>query len=323
MKQLRSIFVGVGGRGRWPLEEATPERGFTPVALVDPNADNLTEAKKLMGELPAFAELGPALEQVEADAVIICSPTIYHVPLAKEALAAGQHVLVEKGMAPDLTSARDLVATVEASGLACSVAQNYRYHAMERTIGRLLHDENDPHYLGQPFLIEYVQHRVRPVPRTLTYPFASLWDMSCHHFDTLHYWLGAGFADVAGCAYAAPWSAYEHPNNTSFHLRHQSGCQVVYTHTHDAAASDLRIRVHGERGACFVDGSDVRFSPRPEANFGANQWQEVPLAPEPGLVGVLADFHAQVCEGKEPGISARNNLAVMELCDRAQRACEI
>lgn len=322
MKVLKSIFVGVGGRGRWPLKVAVPERGFSPVALVDPNASNLEAAKEVVGALPTFAELGRALDSMEADVVIICSPTVYHVPLAKQALAAGKHVLVEKGMAPDVAAARDLVTTVEASGLACSVAQNYRYHAMERTIGRLLHQEQDPHYLGQPFLIEYVQHRVRPEPHTLSYPYASLWDMSCHHFDTLHYWLGAGFEDVNGCAYAAPWSAYENPNNTSFHLQHQSGCQVIYTHTHDAAASDLRLRLHGERGACFVDGSSIRFSLRPKKNFGTHEWQEVPLADEPGLAGVLADFHTQVCAGIEPGIGARSNLAVMELCARAQQACE-
>ena len=322
MKILKSIHVGVGGRGMWPIEEAMPDRGFQPVALVDPNADSMAKAMEVIGEVPCFADLGDALEQVEADVVIICSPTIYHVPLAKQALAAGKGVLVEKGMAPDIETANELVDTVEQTGLACSVAQNYRYSADNQTIGRLLHDKDDPHYIGRPFLIEYVQHRVRPVPRTLTYPFASLWDMSCHHFDNLHFWLGTGFEQISGSAYAAPWSAYEHPNNTSFEMSHKSGCKVIYTHTHDATASELRIRIHGERGAVFIDDERMRFSPCPDENFGANQWEDVPLSPDLGMAGLLADFHKQVCEGVEPGIGARSNLSVMELCDRAQRACE-
>ncbi len=322
MKVLKSIHVGVGGRGLWPLQEARAERGFQPVALVDLNPEFRAAAAELVGPLPQFEQLQDALDQVPCDVVIICTPTLFHVPLGKVALAAGKAVLVEKGMAPDIDTARDFVASVEQSGLACSVAQNYRYSAKERTLARVLQDEQDPHYVGRPFLIEYVQHRVRPDPGTLTYPYASLWDMSCHHFDNLHYWLGAGFEQISGVAYAAAWSAYEHPNNTSFHIRHRSGCQVIYTHTHDAAASETRIRIFGERGACCLDEDQIRFTPRGTRNFAPEHWEEVPLAEELGLAGLLADFHAQVCDGREPGISARNNLAVMELCDHAQRACE-
>jgi len=322
MKILNTIHVGVGNRGKWPLEEATPERGFRPVAVVDLNPDFRSAAKEIVGPVPEFEDLGEALNQVNCDVVIICTPTVYHVPLGRQALAAGKGVLVEKGMAPDIESARELVAAVEQSGLACSVAQNYRYSAKERTLGRVLHDETDPHYVGTPYLIEYVQHRVRPNPGTLTYPYASLWDMSCHHFDNLHYWLGSGFEKISGTAYAAPWSPYEHPNNTSFHMRHRSGCQVVYTHTHDAAVNETRIRIMGERGAVCLDDDRIRFNPMRDRNFAPENWEDVPLSEDLGLAGLLGDFHRQVVEGVEPGIGARSNLSVMELCDCAQRACE-
>jgi len=56
--------------------------------------------------------------------------------------------------------------------------------------------------IDEPFLVDYLQHRVRPVPVTLTYPFASVWDMSCHHFDNLPCSLGP-VAEVTAHAYRA------------------------------------------------------------------------------------------------------------------------
>ena len=118
---LRTIFVGVGRRGRWPLMHANKANGFEPVALVDLNPAFIEDAQKTVGEVPGFSTLEAALSDVETDAVIICTPTVFHVPLAKVALAAGCATLVEKGMAPDLAKARELVVAAKESGNCLSV----------------------------------------------------------------------------------------------------------------------------------------------------------------------------------------------------------
>lgn len=319
---LRTIHVGVGNRGQWPLRLAVPACGFQPVALVDPNPVMLAEASQRHPGIPVLATLEEALGSVKADAAIICSPTRFHLAQGKQCLAAGLHVLVEKGMAPTLQDARELVDAAATARRALCVAQNYRYQAMERTVARLLNDATHPAYIGEPFLIDYTQHRQRPHPRTLDYPFASVWDMSCHHFDTLLSWLGGGFAAVTAKAFGPPWSRYAHPNNTSLQLVHPRGCTVHYLHTHDAAMNEIRIRVQGRLGAVVVAETTVQVRRRGDVQLQHEPLLSVTLEPHLGEAGVLADFYRHAVNAEPVGISGVANLRVMELCDATCRSAE-
>ena len=42
---IRTIHVGAGGRGRWPLNRFQERDDFEAVALVDVSADNLAAAR--------------------------------------------------------------------------------------------------------------------------------------------------------------------------------------------------------------------------------------------------------------------------------------
>jgi len=72
----------------------------------------------------------------------------------------------------DWDKAVDLVLFVRAQHGIFAVAQNYPYDG------------------------------ISAVPGTLTYPLASVWDMSCHHFDNLPCSLGP-VAEVTAHAYRA------------------------------------------------------------------------------------------------------------------------
>jgi predicted dehydrogenase len=62
--------------------------------------------------IPAFhTDYAEMLARPDVDAVVILTPMPEHAPMAKAALLAGKHVLVEKPMATNLDDARDLVAT--------------------------------------------------------------------------------------------------------------------------------------------------------------------------------------------------------------------
>lgn len=318
---LRSLHIGVANRGTWPLTLATPQRGFIPTALCDRREDALAEARSRcgLGESACYREVEEALKRTDLDCAIICAPTHWHVPLVKQCVAAGLPVLVEKGMAPSWEEACDLVAFVQRHGAKVAVAQNYRYRSLEREIARLLGrggeggGEAGAASVGELSMLIYSEMRVRPVPNNLTYPFASVWDMSCHHFDNLLSWLGP-IDRVTAHAWGAPWSAYEHANNTSAHLVSRSGVPVHYIHTHDASRASLRIEAHGQAGAAVYDHGVLNFSERPVRNFGSHPVREIPLEEAVSEAGVLEDFYRYVVEDREPGISARQNLEVMALC---------
>lgn len=315
-RRLKVLHVGVTNRGYWPIAHATPDTGFVSHALCDVNSAALDAAGQKTGlpESACYTDFDEALARSGAECVIICTPTKFHVPLAMRAIDAGLPVLVEKGMAPDWASAQAFVSFVQDRKAVVAVAQNYRYQSVERTLRRALHDPSFAGYVGAVHQISYSQQRVRPQPGSLTYPFASIWDMSCHHLDTLMDWLGP-LHDVTAHAWRARWSAYEHAANTSAHLVFTNGARVHYLHTHDAARNTLDIELHGERGALFLHDNVLTFSERPTEQFGRRPLSVITPEPADALGDLLRDFHAYVTEGIEPGISARNNLEIMAACE--------
>lgn len=321
MTRYNVLHIGVANRGRWPLEKAIEATGFVPHALCDVSQGALAEAREATGlpESACFTDLGEAIAQSGADCAIICAPTVFHVPMATLLIEAGLPVLMEKGMAPNWPTARDFVDLVASRGAVVAVAQNYRYQTVERTISRALHDSTFECYLGAVHQISYSQQRVRPQPGSLTYPFASIWDMSCHHLDNLLNWLGP-VQEVAAHSWRSSWSLYAHDANTSAHLTFANGTRVHYLHTHDASRHTLDIELHGERGALFYHDGRLTFSERPSEQFGVRPLRDIIPEPKDDLTDLLGDFHAYMSRGIEPGISARNNLETMAACELMVRS---
>jgi predicted dehydrogenase len=326
-KVLSVVLVGVGNRGRWPVELCRPEAGWQVVGLVDRELRFLAEARAATG-LPdgaCFGNMEQALDAKRPDAVILCTPTKTHAPFAKAALRRGVAVLTEKGMATCWDEAKELVDFVREQRGVLAVAQNYRYDGKSAVMRAALSGDEklqDIPRLEGVFLVDYVQHRVRPLPGTLTYPFASVWDMSCHHFDNMLDWLGP-VAEVTAQAYGAAWSSYEHASNTSAFLRFGNGVVVNYVHTHDAGRGSLRIEAQARNGNLVVREDHAEFSERSEANFGERPVRRMPLPERKSEAAVLADFHAYVAEGREPGISGYRNLETMALCELVVRSATL
>jgi predicted dehydrogenase len=320
---LRTIHVGVGARGTWPIDIMGADPKFQPVALVDINRDFLVTAQAQL-QLPdaaLFGDLGAALGAVEADAVVICTPTVTHAPLTRLAFAHGKHVLVEKGMTMDWEEAKALVREAEQAGVKFCVAQNYRYFANMATVKQLLDTPAHPHHPGTIEIADFVHHRYRPEPRTLNYPYAMVWDMSCHHVDLLAFWLGAA-RRVTALSYNSSWSAYEHDANIAAIIEYAGGAVCHYILTHSATLSDWRIILQGERGALrTADVPGVQFYPRPSGQLGSSEPLACDVAPFPASEQGVADaFHRFIAEGIEPGISGRNNLQTLAVCEMLVRS---
>jgi predicted dehydrogenase len=318
---LKVLHVGVANRGQWPLQYCTPATGFVPTTLCDVNPEALAQARVQTGLPPTacFNDLDQAIDGSKVDCAIVCAPTIYHAPIAYKMMAANIPVLIEKGMAPDWNTARRLTTAVRENKAVVAISQNYRYKSLEKTIWNAIQNPNFSAYLGKVHQLSYTEQRVRPIPRTLNYPFASIWDVSCHHLDNLQFWLGP-ISDMTAFSWKAEWSTYPYDNNTSAHIRYQNGTHVHYIHTHDAARYNLEIEVHGERGALLYRDDLLTFNERPLEQFGKRPIVPVTLLESDNEGDLLRDFHRYIVEKVEPGISARYNLLTMAACEMMVRS---
>lgn len=81
------------------------------------------------------------LNQPEIEAVVIATPIATHYALAKAALEAGKHVLVEKPIAASVEQAKDLVALAKKKKLILAVGHVFLYHPVLDKITELLAGE--------------------------------------------------------------------------------------------------------------------------------------------------------------------------------------
>ena len=89
---LRSIHVGVGTRGKSHIRAALECGYWRPVALVDVVPAYLAAAREMTGlpESVCFTRVEDALAAVEADAVIIASPVMFHAQQIIAGLQGGR-----------------------------------------------------------------------------------------------------------------------------------------------------------------------------------------------------------------------------------------
>jgi predicted dehydrogenase len=320
---LRTIHVGVGGHGQWTVDVLGKDPQYKPVAIVDTNATAARTAQYRLGEaghkgVPTFSGLTGALSQIEADALVICTPTRTHAEYARMGFVVNMHVLIEKPMATDLVDAKKLVAEADAAWVKFCVAQTGRYALCEQAIKYILNKPDHPHHPGKIKIVDYVHHRYRPEPRDMDYPAATVWDLSSHHVDSLYTWLGRA-TRVTARSYAAPWTQYVHDANFSAFIEYEDGAVCNYVVTQDATMPQWRVALQGERGALVMtDQEMLQFYPKPGQQLAQSEPQAVPCdvtdwtRPEQQIAH---EFFKYVVEDVEPGISGRRNLRTMAVCE--------
>ncbi|MFI6576075.1 Gfo/Idh/MocA family protein [Nocardiopsis sp. NPDC050513] len=137
------LLAGVHGHGRHHLKALHPLSRSGLVRLVgvcDPAPPARDDDLEGHGDLPRFADLGEAIDATGASATILATPIPTHLPLARTALDHGSHVLLEKPTTATLAEYDQLVAAVDASGLACQIGfQSLGSHALD-TVRHLIGD---------------------------------------------------------------------------------------------------------------------------------------------------------------------------------------
>lgn len=123
------LTIGVAGLGPWG---ANLLRNFNELARVawvcDESEERLEVAATRYPAARPTTSLADLLADDEVDAVVVATPVPTHAALAREALAAGKHVFVEKPMALSADEAEGLVALAEERGLVLMPGHLLLYH---------------------------------------------------------------------------------------------------------------------------------------------------------------------------------------------------
>ncbi|BFT71982.1 Gfo/Idh/MocA family protein [Paenibacillus sp. P36] len=128
MSKIRIGMIGTGGisqvHGRQLLELEEADI----IALCDTSTENREKfaAKFALEGVKHYTDYKVMLDEIELDAVVICSPHTLHFQQATDALSRGLHVLIEKPMTCSSEEAELLIATAEKAGKVMQVS--YQRH---------------------------------------------------------------------------------------------------------------------------------------------------------------------------------------------------
>lgn len=135
------IRVAVLGAGAWGINHVRvvanePRCELAWVADVDPQAAG--RASAIAHGAPTTATADQVFADASVDAVVIATPAPTHAALARVALAAGKHILVEKPLALTVADARSIAEAAAAAGKIGMVGHLMVYHPAVVRIQELL-----------------------------------------------------------------------------------------------------------------------------------------------------------------------------------------
>jgi predicted dehydrogenase len=337
---LRVGIVGYGLAGavfHAPLVAATP--GLRVAAVVTRNPERREDAERDHPGVRVVAEVSQMLEEV--DIAVVATPNRQHVPVARAALDAGVHVVVDKPLAVTASEGRELVEEAHRAGRVLTVFQNRRWDGDFLTVRRLLERGE----LGQVVRFESRFERWRPRISSEAWRESGdpreggglLLDLGSHLVDQALVLFGrprSVYAEVERRREGATvdddvFVALEHDGGVSSHL----WANVV------AAAPDSRFRVLGLEAAYVKDGLDpqeaaLRDGTRPgDPGWGREPEQswgrlvagdsERPIETERGAYEKFYAGLVSAVRGEGPApVDPLDAVSVLEVLEAAARSAE-
>ena len=233
MQPLSAAVVGVGYLGRFHAQKYAVLSDCELIAVVD---NDPARAHKVAQEVDTqgLSDYRQLLGRV--DAVSIVTPTTQHFAIAKEFLAHGSHVLVEKPITTSVQEATELVDLAAANNLVLQVGHLERFNLALMAI----QDK-----LTQPLFIE--SHRLAPFnPRSLD--VSVVLDLMIHDIDII---LSIMRCDVTRIAASGVPVLSNGIDIANARLEFSNGCVANVTASRVAVKSERKMRFF-QTDSCFT-----------------------------------------------------------------------
>lgn len=329
--ERRVVRVAVVGYGYWGPNLV---RNFftcpltTVVAVCDQSPERLQKFSAMYPAAQTTQEFDRLVDDPEIDAISIATPVRTHAPLARRALQAGKHVLVEKPLAASVGEAEELVRQAEASGRVLMVDHTFVYSPPVERIKQII----DSGELGDLYYFDSVRINLGLFQHDINV----LWDLAPHDLSIIDYLMGrlpkslsafgachAGRGELEDVAYlnldfGGGLLASFHVNWLSpVKVRHLivggSRKSIVYNDLEPAE----KIKVY-DRGVTVNADTEARRGMLINYRTG-DVWSPHIDQTEP-LQNVVSHFAECITEQRQPKTGADAGLRVVRVLEAAQRS---
>ncbi len=258
MKSLRTGLIGYGMAGQLfhaPFLYVLP--GFELVKICTTNPSSIRLAKERYPECEITGIADDIIYDSSIELVFVLTPNETHYELAKKALLAGKHVVVDKPFTATVAQADELIALAEKQDKILTVYQNRRYAGDYKTLRKVL----DTGVLGK--ITEYTSCFDRYVPHLRPKKWKEekreaggvLYDLGSHLIDQVLQLFGMPLEITANIRYQRENTQID----DYFMLTLQYAELTVYLHSGMLIKAPGPVfQVHGTNGSFIKHGLDVQ-----------------------------------------------------------------
>lgn len=339
---LKVGMIGIGNISATHMPGWAASTHAEVIAGTDLNAAALAawgEQHKVSRLYPDVAEM---LANPDIDIVDICTPNMYHTPIAIAALEAGKHVICEKPLAPTPGDIRKLIDARNASGKELMTAQHFRFNG----ISMAMKNEIDQGVLGHVYHARAWMLRRNLYINSPTFVQkqhaggGACIDIGVHVLDLTLWMMGnpkpvtvSGTARTELARQPGQWSKIGPdapvPDNwdveefANAFVRFENGAtlmlEVSWLLHHDTESEDLQVWLYGDKGGCHYPSAGFLNS-----NLDSRQQYNRTLK----IIGDVMEPHALECfefarilaAGGTSPVPPEQSLDVMSILDGIYRS---
>ncbi|MBU4277684.1 MAG: Gfo/Idh/MocA family oxidoreductase [Proteobacteria bacterium] len=324
-EQVSNTFkVAVVGTGYWGKNLV---RNFSQLGALSLSCDlDHARAQAMAEQYPGMettADFLQVLDRPDVAGVVISTPAETHYELARRALLAGKHVMVEKPLALDLAHGQELIELAQERGLVLMVGHLLQYHPVFLKLKALA-------AAGELGRINYIySHRLNlgKIRREENI----LWSFAPHDISMI-----LTLANEVPCGVTATGGYYLHPqiaDVTTSHLEFPSGMKahifVSWLHPY----KEQKLVVVGERKMAVFDdtqpwGDKLLLYPH-RINWENNQpvpskgeAERVTVEEQEPLRNECLHFLESMATGQTPRTDGREGLRVLSVLKASQESLD-
>jgi len=300
MSALRAAVIGVGYLGNFHAQKYAAIPDVELVGVVDSDPARAAEIAASLGT-QAFSDHRELIGRVDAVSVVV--PTQYHHAVARDFLAAGVHVLIEKPITVTTAEADDLIGLADAKQLVFQVGHLERFNPVLVALEGVL---------KEPQFIESV--RIAPFKPRGTDVNVVL-DLMIHDIDIIQYIVGSPVERID--AIGAPVFTGEE-DIANARIVFENGCVANVTASRISLKSERKMRIFQRDAYITLDfqnrkvlvaqkGSGELFPGVPNVKVDERE-----LGQADALLNEIESFIAAIRTGTQPQVSGRAGKMALE-----------
>jgi UDP-N-acetylglucosamine 3-dehydrogenase len=302
--------IGAGNMGRHHVRIYAGMPQCELIGVADPNPEKQELAAqygaKFHEDYRSLLEAGPEL-------VTVAAPSGSHFEVARDAIAAGCHLLVEKPITDRLDTAEELVQLARGANRMVAVGHIERFNPAVMELKRIA----DSGELGE--LLNINNLRVGPYHGRIR-DTGIILDLGTHDVDLISYLFDAHATSVFATAQK---KIHNHEDHAVLQLAFPGGQTGIIETSWQAPYQARNIFIVGTRHFALCDLMNkliLVYEDNPEGSNLLAGLRTVP--PGDALENQLASVVANVTDGTPPVCSARDSLYALKACTAALKSVE-